>query len=174
MNGWIVNTRLNTLFLQMLLYQEGIDAEIFESVPGKANLMAVLPGGSGLEPPLILHHHMDTAPVPREDLWKYDPWGGTIDKGFLYGIGAIDMKSYGICFLEAFIRAHRERWPLRRPILYLATCAELGREPEKPFKGSFNVRIAPELQERIMIAASQHGMTLNRFVAETLSQAVSH
>ncbi|MBE0503394.1 MAG: type II toxin-antitoxin system HicB family antitoxin [Desulfuromonadales bacterium] len=57
---------------------------------------------------------------------------------------------------------------------YLATCAELGCEPEKPFKGSFNVRIAPELHERVMIAASQHGMTLNRFVAETLSQAVSH
>jgi len=57
---------------------------------------------------------------------------------------------------------------------YLVTCAELGREPEKPFKGSFNVRIAPELHERIMIAASQQGMTLNRFVAETLSQAVTH
>ena len=57
---------------------------------------------------------------------------------------------------------------------YLTTCAELGREPEKPFKGSFNVRIAPELHERVMIVATQHGMTLNRFVAETLSQAVSH
>ena len=57
---------------------------------------------------------------------------------------------------------------------YLATCAELGREPEKPFKGSFNVRIAPELHERVMIAASQHGMSLNRFVAEALSQAVAH
>lgn len=57
---------------------------------------------------------------------------------------------------------------------YLATCAELGREPEKPFKGSFNVRIAPELHERVMIAAAQHGMSLNRFVAETLSQAVAH
>ena len=57
---------------------------------------------------------------------------------------------------------------------YLATCAELGSDPEKPFKGSFNVRIAPELHERVMIVATQHGMTLNRFVAETLSQAVSH
>lgn len=57
---------------------------------------------------------------------------------------------------------------------YLTTCAELGREPEKPFKGSFNVRIAPELHERVVIAASQQGMTLNRFVAETLSQAIAH
>lgn len=56
---------------------------------------------------------------------------------------------------------------------YLATCAQQGREPEKPFKGSFNVRIAPELHEKVAIVASQHGMTLNRFVAEALSQAVA-
>jgi predicted HicB family RNase H-like nuclease len=56
---------------------------------------------------------------------------------------------------------------------YLALCADQGRTPEKPFKGSFNVRIAPELHERVAIAASQHGMTLNRFVAEALNQAVA-
>lgn len=56
---------------------------------------------------------------------------------------------------------------------YLATCADLEREPEKPFKGSFNVRIPPELHERIAVAAAQHGMSLNRFVAEALSDAVS-
>jgi predicted HicB family RNase H-like nuclease len=56
---------------------------------------------------------------------------------------------------------------------YLATCVEQGIEPEKPFKGSFNVRIAPELHERVAIAASTHGMSLNRFVAEALSQAVN-
>ena len=55
---------------------------------------------------------------------------------------------------------------------YLAMCAELGKDPEKPFKGSFNVRIAPGLHERVAVAASQHGMSLNRFVAEALSQAV--
>jgi predicted HicB family RNase H-like nuclease len=55
---------------------------------------------------------------------------------------------------------------------YLATCEKSGREPETSFKGSFNVRIAPELHERVMMAAKQQGMTLNRFIAETLSQAV--
>ena len=57
---------------------------------------------------------------------------------------------------------------------YLDTCAELGRKPEKPFKGSFNVRIPPELHERVIIAATQQGMSLNRFIAETLGQAVGH
>jgi predicted HicB family RNase H-like nuclease len=57
---------------------------------------------------------------------------------------------------------------------YLATCVESGREPEVPFKGSFNVRISPELHERVMIAARQNGMTLNRYISETLSQAVDY
>ena len=56
---------------------------------------------------------------------------------------------------------------------YLATCSESGMEPERPFKGSFNIRIPPELHERAAIAASQQGISLNRFVAEALSHAVN-
>jgi acetylornithine deacetylase/succinyl-diaminopimelate desuccinylase-like protein len=118
------DTKDAALFLQMALYREGIESEIYEPEPGKANLVAVLEAPGSTEPPLILHHHMDTAAVLREDLWKQDPWGGAVDKGYIYGIGAIDMKSYGICFLEAFVRARREGWPLRRPLIYLGTCAE--------------------------------------------------
>lgn len=55
---------------------------------------------------------------------------------------------------------------------YLVTCNDLGREPEKPFKGSFNVRIPPELHERVAIAAVQHGVSLNRFIADALNQVV--
>jgi predicted HicB family RNase H-like nuclease len=56
---------------------------------------------------------------------------------------------------------------------YLELCEEQGLEPEKPFKGSFNVRISPELHQRAAIAASQGGVSLNRFVAEALSQALN-
>jgi len=35
------------------------------------------------------------------------------------------------------------------------------------------LRIAPDLHKQVAIAASQHGMSLNRFVAEALSQAVN-
>jgi predicted HicB family RNase H-like nuclease len=55
---------------------------------------------------------------------------------------------------------------------YLVTCMELGREPERPFKGSFNVRIPPELHERVAIAAVQHGVSLNRFIADALTEVV--
>ena len=55
---------------------------------------------------------------------------------------------------------------------YLVTCMELSREPERPFKGSFNVRIPPELHERVAIAAVQHGVSLNRFIADALTEVV--
>ncbi len=45
--------------------------------------------------------------------------------------------------------------------------------PEKSYKGSFNVRITPELHRRIAILAKMRGESINKFVSETLSQSVS-
>lgn len=53
---------------------------------------------------------------------------------------------------------------------YLQTCEELGREPEKPFKGSFNIRISPQLHQRIAANAAGKGMTLNKYIAEILER----
>lgn len=44
---------------------------------------------------------------------------------------------------------------------YLETCKTEGITPEKPFKGSFNVRVGAALHQRVAIAAAQRGMTLN-------------
>ncbi|MBX3144142.1 MAG: type II toxin-antitoxin system HicB family antitoxin [Trueperaceae bacterium] len=51
---------------------------------------------------------------------------------------------------------------------YLDTCRELGREPEKPFKGTFNVRTGPALHRRAAIYASTRGKSLNQVVTEAL------
>ena len=47
---------------------------------------------------------------------------------------------------------------------YLELCAQTGTEPEKAYKGSFNVRISPELHKQAVIAAMSHNMSLNSFV----------
>ena len=44
--------------------------------------------------------------------------------------------------------------------------------PETPLKGSFNVRVGPELHRRAVIAAGRAGMSLNAFVARALEDAV--
>jgi predicted HicB family RNase H-like nuclease len=56
---------------------------------------------------------------------------------------------------------------------YLAWCAETGKKPEKPFKGSFNVRIGSELHRRAASAASSRGVSLNAFVEEAIRQSVN-
>ena len=52
---------------------------------------------------------------------------------------------------------------------YLAACAADSIKPEKPFKGSFNIRIAPELHKRLYLEALSRNMTLNSLVQEKLS-----
>lgn len=47
---------------------------------------------------------------------------------------------------------------------YIEDCAELGREPTKPFKGTFNVRVGPELHKRAAINAAAEGVSLNSWV----------
>jgi non-homologous end joining protein Ku/predicted HicB family RNase H-like nuclease len=56
---------------------------------------------------------------------------------------------------------------------YLASCVELRRAPDKPFKGLFNVRIPPALHKEVAFAAANEKVTLNAYVAATLQEKVS-
>ena len=51
---------------------------------------------------------------------------------------------------------------------YLALCAEEGRKPDVPLKGSFNVRPGRELHRRAMIFARRKGLNLNTVVSDAL------
>ncbi|MEA3352212.1 MAG: type II toxin-antitoxin system HicB family antitoxin [Campylobacterota bacterium] len=55
---------------------------------------------------------------------------------------------------------------------YIQTCKELGREPQKAYKGVFNVRIEPELHKKIYKEAIKAGVSLNSFVSSALSKQV--
>ena len=55
---------------------------------------------------------------------------------------------------------------------YLAFCEEKGKNPEKPFKGTFNVRVGAELHERAALKAAERNESLNQFVIEALAAAV--
>jgi predicted HicB family RNase H-like nuclease len=55
---------------------------------------------------------------------------------------------------------------------YLQTCQMLGREPQKVYKGVFNVRISPDLHKKIYQEALKAGISLNAYIQQTLSQHV--
>ncbi len=55
---------------------------------------------------------------------------------------------------------------------YLLTCAELGKDPEKTYKGSFNVRISPELHRKAANLASMRKISLNDLVKQAIDGVV--
>ena len=55
---------------------------------------------------------------------------------------------------------------------YLEDCKERNIEPEQPYKGTFNVRISPELHRNIAVYAIEHGKSLNAVVEEAIVNMV--
>ena len=56
---------------------------------------------------------------------------------------------------------------------YLKFCTSKGIEPEKPFKGSFNVRISADLHRKLALTAYTKGISLNTLVEDAISQTVN-
>jgi predicted HicB family RNase H-like nuclease len=56
---------------------------------------------------------------------------------------------------------------------YLELCEETGKTPEKPFKGTFNIRLDPSLHQRLVAHATDEGKTLNTFIKEALEKVIS-
>lgn len=52
---------------------------------------------------------------------------------------------------------------------YLEDCAKSGIMPEKAYKGSFNVRITPELHKNAALCAANEGISLNSLVEKAIS-----
>ena len=86
--------------------------------PDKANLIATLGSGPG---GLVLAGHTDTVPYDA-GRWRYDPFGGTIADGRIYGLGAADMKA----FLALALAAAQDftARDLQQPLIILATADE--------------------------------------------------
>ncbi|MEP7456096.1 type II toxin-antitoxin system HicB family antitoxin [Phyllobacterium sp. SB3] len=57
---------------------------------------------------------------------------------------------------------------------YIATCAEIGKEPQKPYSGKMMFRVRPETHRRAAVAAELSGKSLNQWAEETLQEAAEH
>jgi acetylornithine deacetylase/succinyl-diaminopimelate desuccinylase-like protein len=116
------NEAAGAAFLAGVLRANGIDSRTVESAPGRANLVARVAGDGSLGG-IVLHHHIDVVYADRR-YWSVDPFGGEIRDGFLYGRGAIDMKSTGILQLAAVLALTRAGARLTRDLIFLATADE--------------------------------------------------
>lgn len=57
---------------------------------------------------------------------------------------------------------------------YLEFCRVEGRAPNKPFKGSFNVRLNQNLHKRAALYAEEHNTKLNAVVQDALQEYLAH
>ena len=110
-------------YLSSVLEKEGIASKIVLSSPGRGNLIARL-SGSGSEKPLCLLSHIDTVTYEAEK-WTHPPLSGHVDEqGFIWGRGALDMKSMGVMELMSLLLLKRNKVSLDRDIILLAVADE--------------------------------------------------
>lgn len=116
------NERPATEYIQRLLARDGIDSEIFESAPGRTNLVARLKG-DGSAGPLLLLGHTDVV-YADPDEWTHPPFGGEIHDDHIWGRGALDMKDLVTLELVTVLLIKRHDIPLKRDLILLSVADE--------------------------------------------------
>ena len=53
---------------------------------------------------------------------------------------------------------------------YLASCEEDGVEPRRPFSGKLNLRLGPDLHQRVAVSAAQRHMSINSWIKDLLER----
>src|SRR6185437_8279020 len=108
------------------LAEVDIDARIFESEPGRASVVARVPGSDPTRSPLLIHGHLDVVPADAAE-WTVHPFSGEVRDGYVWGRGAIDMKNMNAMTLAVLRNwARRDRRPPRDIVLAFVADEESG------------------------------------------------
>jgi acetylornithine deacetylase/succinyl-diaminopimelate desuccinylase-like protein len=102
------NERAAIDYLDGYLSAAGLQTEQLAANPARPNLIATLAGLAD-GPTMVYLGHVDTVLANAED-WQQDPWGGALVDGFLWGRGAIDMKSQVAAQAVAITTLARGGW----------------------------------------------------------------
>jgi len=79
-------------YLARVLEDAGLRPEVFEPVPGRGSVVARLRGDGTGGDPLLLLSHLDVVPA-NPDGWTHPPFAADVADGYVWGRGAVDMKS---------------------------------------------------------------------------------
>jgi len=109
-------------YLAKTLEKEGFQCEVLESAPGRGNVITRLKG-AGEKPSLLLLSHLDVvAANPKE--WSVDPFSGLVKDGFVWGRGAMDMKSMTAMEVMVMKLLKRNNVKLKGDVILAATADE--------------------------------------------------
>ncbi len=92
-----------------------------KTVINDLSLLYTWTGADSALNPVLLNAHMDVVPVDPDSLaeWKYEPFGGAIEEGYIWGRGALDMKCNMVGILEAVMMLLARGYQPQRTV-YLA------------------------------------------------------
>jgi acetylornithine deacetylase/succinyl-diaminopimelate desuccinylase-like protein len=118
------NERAAQEYLAAHLTAAGFECELLGAEPERPNLVARLRGASADGPTLCYLGHVDTVLANAAD-WTHDPWSGDIADGFLWGRGALDMKSQVAAEIAAAASLARSGWrPAKGELLIVSVVDE--------------------------------------------------
>ena len=116
------NERAAQEHLAGILTAAGLSCELLGSTPERPNLIARLDGAEP-GPVLCLLSHVDTVLATASE-WSHDPWSGALDDGFVWGRGALDMKSQTAAEVVAACSLARTGWRPERGSLLVVVIVE--------------------------------------------------
>ena len=79
-------------YLEQVLTDEGLRPTVVEPFSGRGSIVARVHGDGTGGDPLLLLSHLDVVPAEPAG-WSHDPFGGDLADGYVWGRGAVDMKS---------------------------------------------------------------------------------
>ena len=136
-----------------LLEEVGIHAIVYESAPGRCNVIAKIIGLDSHRPGLVVHGHLDIVPVNADD-WSVDPFAAEIKDGMIWGRGAIDMKNMVAMIIAVFrLWARKGIKPPRNIVLAFFADEEAG----SLFGSRWMVANHPEVFDNCSEAISEVG-----------------
>ena len=104
--------------IETLLREHGIESDRYEKAPGRPNLVARHAGANG-GPPLLLQGHVDVVTTAGQE-WSRPPFAAEVADGYVWGRGALDMKSGVAMMVSAFLAAHESGSPTPLVLVILA------------------------------------------------------
>lgn len=111
-------------FIRDELARHDIPCDFLEAAPRRVSVVARLKSKNPIARPIMLMGHTDVVTVEREK-WDRDPFGGELDEdGFVWGRGALDMKSKVAGELASFIAIKQAGIELDRDLIFMAFADE--------------------------------------------------
>jgi acetylornithine deacetylase/succinyl-diaminopimelate desuccinylase-like protein len=111
-------------FFKAICDREGIENQLLEYRPGRADFWARIPHtGNRPKRAMILLNHMDVV-TSDAGQWKAPPFSGQMVDGSIYGRGAQDMKNEAVAQVLVMVMTQREHVALDRDLIFLAVSDE--------------------------------------------------